>query len=230
MRLSKFLAHCGIASRRKAEDLIRHGRIQVNGLLVVVPQYNVQPPNDIVTFDDYIVSSKLPLIYIALYKPAGYLSDLKDPQHRKLARNLIKMDQPIFPVGRLDYNSEGLMIFTNDGEFANRVMHPRYGVEKEYLVKMKGHLTDEDVKSMLQGIRVDDLPLRVKSIEHVKQTHTNSWYLVIVTEGRNRMIRKIGDAINHPVLKLKRIRIGGLAIGTLQPSDYRSFAPEEVEE
>jgi 23S rRNA pseudouridine2605 synthase len=206
LRLAKFVAHCGVASRRKAEGLILHGRIQVNGAVVLTPQYNIEPEKDTVTFDDR-----------------------KDRHHRKLARDLINIDHLIYPVGRLDYDSEGLMIFTNDGEFANRIMHPRNGVEKEYLVKMKGNLSQQELERVLHGIQTDDLTFRVKSIEHMKRTRMNSWYLIVVTEGRNRMIRRIGDAINHPVLKLKRTRIGGLKIGSLLPSEYRSFIPEEVE-
>jgi len=220
-RLSKFLAHCGVASRRKADVIIQLGRVKVNGSVVLDPFHRVSPGVDTITLDGERLSEVRKQHYIALYKPVGYLSDLSDPRGRPLARELINIDASLFPVGRLDYNSEGLMIFTNDGEFANGLMHPRYGVEKEYLVKLSGRLTTEEQVRLVSGIRVEGHILRLKSIRTIEETPHNAWYSVILIEGRNRMIRRMAEAISHPVLKLKRIRIDGITLGRLKPGEYR---------
>lgn len=229
-RLSKFLAHSGVASRRKADSVIKSGRIKVNGVAVVDPFFRVTPGVDRITLDNERVSESTRQYYVALYKPAGYISDLADPRGRPLARDLIDIEAPLFPVGRLDYNSEGLMIFTNDGEFANALMHPRYGVEKEYLVKLSGRLTKEERKRMVSGVRVEGQVLRLKSVVPLEETPKNTWYGVTVTEGKNRMIRKVADAVSHPVLKLKRIRIGGILLGRMKPGEYRLIDPRHLAE
>jgi 23S rRNA pseudouridine2605 synthase len=220
-RLSKFLARSGVASRRKAEHIIRSGKVSVNGTIVIDPYYEVSSPSDRVIVDGKILTPVTRFYYIALYKPVGYLSDLADPRSRRLARSLIPLEDTLFPVGRLDYNSEGLMIFTNDGAFANRIMHPRYETEKEYLVKVSGKLDRNDIRRMTQGLRFQGQTYKAKSITTVRETTQNAWYTFIVTEGRNRMIRKLAEAVGHPVLKLKRVRIGDIRLGHLKPGEYR---------
>ncbi len=230
-RLSKYLAHSGVASRRKADVIIQSGRIKVNGLTVVDPYHRVTPGVDRITLDGERITEATRQYYVALYKPVGYLSDLSDPRGRPLARELIdNIEASLFPVGRLDYNSEGLMLFTNDGEFANTLMHPRYGVEKEYLVKLSGRLTKEEQKRMVAGVRVEGELLRLKSITPVEETSKNTWYGVTLTEGKNRMIRKMAEAISHPVLKLKRIRIDGILLGHLKPGEYKLIDPRHIGE
>ncbi len=228
MRLSKFLARHGEASRRKSEGLIRSGRVKVNGIVVLEPQHIVIPGVDAVVLDSRTLAPDTTYVNIALYKPVGYISDLIDVRKRRVARELIDIGAKIFPVGRLDYNSEGLMIFTNDGDFANRVMHPRHGVEKEYYVKFKGALTGNEMLGMKKGVSIEGDVYRVKSIEYVGSSIKNTWYSVIIDEGKNRMIRKIGDAVNHPVLKLKRVRVGNLKLGDLRPGEYRLFNKSEL--
>lgn len=220
-RLSKFLSRSGIASRRKSGDIITSGRVAINGVVVTSPSQLVYPQRDTVMLDGHpITPSKHPL-YIALYKPVGYISDLSDPRGRRIARDLISIDASLFPVGRLDYNSEGLLLFTNDGAFANLVMHPRYETEKEYLVKLRGKLTHQDIALATKGVTISGDLYRVARIAPLRETATNSWYTVIVAEGKNRMIRKLMDAIRHPVLKLKRVRIDGILLGGLRPGQYR---------
>ena len=148
--------------------------------------------------------------------------------HRPIARDLIPSSARLFPVGRLDYNSEGLIFFTDDGDFANRVMHPRYAIDKEYLVKFKGRLTGEDIARAMGGVHVEGERYKVKSISLVRDTEHNGWYRVIVNEGKNRMIRKIGDAIRHPVLKLRRIRIGPVTLRDIAPGHCRHLTPREL--
>ena len=152
IRLSKFLAHAGVSSRRKADEIIKSGRVTVNNTVVLEPFLPIAPHKDIVTIDNKVIKYHVSHKYIALYKPAGYLSDLKDNQDRKLARTLLDDKERLYPVGRLDYQSEGLMLFTNDGGFAQRVMHPRYEVEKEYLVKLRGKLDPQELQKLIDGV------------------------------------------------------------------------------
>jgi 23S rRNA pseudouridine2605 synthase len=224
-RLSKFIARTGIASRRKAEQIIASGRVRVNGTPVTNPSHQVISGHDAVTFDGADINPPRRLVYIALHKPVGYLSDLADPRGRRLARELIDLDIPLFPVGRLDYNSDGLMLFTNDGAFANLVMHPRYETEKEYLVKLSGKLTPEDQRQIVTGLRIQGDIYRIKSVSLFREAHTNAWYKVIATTGKNRMVRKIAEALRHPVLKLTRVRIGTVTLAGLQPGEYKHFDP-----
>jgi 23S rRNA pseudouridine2605 synthase len=227
-RLSKYLAHFSAFSRRRSEELIRDGRVKVNGIVVSEPQYKVLPGVDTIVLDGQSIDPNIKHINIALYKPAGYISDLLDVRNRRVARELIDMDARIFPVGRLDYNSEGLIIFTTDGDLANSVMHPRHGVEKEYLVKLKGILKSDEMLRMKKGIIIEGDQYKVRSIKYAGSSIKNTWYSVLVDEGKNRMIRKIGSAIGHPVLKLKRIRIGNLRLGKLRPGEYRFFEKKEL--
>ena len=225
--LVKFLARVGPFPRRHAEVLIHEGRIRINDAVAASPSLQVGP-QDRVSIDGRIVTAEAIKLYIALNKPDGYLSDLKDVRGRKLARDLIKHDLRLFPVGRLDYHSEGLMIFTNDGDFANCVMHPRYNVSKEYLVKFKGLLQKETVARMKRGIRIEGELYQAETVHLVKRSPANVWYSIVVNEGKNRMIRKMGAALGHPVLKLRRVRIGKLRLGDLNPGEYRHVEKNEI--
>jgi 23S rRNA pseudouridine2605 synthase len=227
-RLSKYLSTRGLASRRKCDELISAGRVKVNNVVVLEPFYRVAPDKDLVTVDNFNIKDKSAYLYIALYKPLRYLSDLAPEHGRGIARSLIPIETYLFPVGRLDYNSEGLIFFSNDGVFADRVMHPRYGVEKEYLVKFRGLLSEEVLQRVRKGIFVEGSLYRVKNIKFLKMSFSNSWYNIVLAEGKNRMIRKIGEAIHHPVLKLKRIRIGPVKLGSLQTGEYRFLSENEV--
>lgn len=226
-KLSKFLAACGVASRRKCEQIIKEGRVKVNNIKLIDPYYELNPQSDAVTLDNHNINPKT-LLYVVLYKPRGYLSDLAYNDDRKIARNLIHISSYLFPVGRLDYHSEGLIIFTNDGNLAHTLMHPSYGIEKEYLVKFKGELSHEMLIKLKNGIMIEHHLHRLKSIRFLKPSLTNNWYGIVLTEGRNRMIRKLGDYIGHPVLKLKRVRIGPVKLGPLAPGEYRFFTTQEV--
>lgn len=225
--LVKFLARVGPFPRRHAEALVRAGKVKVNDAAAVSPSLQVGP-QDRVSVDGQVVSAETIKVYIALNKPEGYISDLKDPRGRKLARDLIKHDLRLFPIGRLDYNSEGLIIFTNDGDLANYVMHPRYSISKEYLVKFKGLLQKESVAMMKKGIRVEGELYQADEVRLVKRSPANAWYSIVINEGKNRMIRKMGDALGHPVLKLRRVRIGKLRLGDLNPGEYRHVEKNEI--
>jgi 23S rRNA pseudouridine2605 synthase len=230
-RLSKFLAHSGIASRRKSEEIVTSGRVKVNGLTVTDPAHRVDRTRDMVAIDNKTVRPPAASCYVALYKPPGYLSDLADTQgkDRPLARQLIRLQAPLFPVGRLDYTSEGLMIFTNDGAFANLVMHPRYEVEKEYHVKLSGALTQKELKAAVMGVSLDKGQIyRFKTIAPFKKAERNTWYRVTVTEGRYHHLRKVAEALRHKVMRLRRVRIDGITLSNLKPGEWRHIEPEEI--
>jgi 23S rRNA pseudouridine2605 synthase len=252
-RLSKFLAHSGIASRRKCEKIVTSGRVKVNGLTITDPAHPVDRTRDMVAIDNTAVRPPAASCYVALYKPPGYLSDLADAQgkDRALARQLIRLQAPLFPVGRLDYTSEGLMIFTNDGAFANLVTHPRYEVEKEYHLKLSGALTEEELKAAVMGLSLDKGQVyRFKTIAplnyrgsapppsarppepphstHFNKAERNTWYRVIVTEGRYHHLRKVADALSHKVMRLRRVRIDGITLGDLRPGEWRHIEPEKI--
>lgn len=230
-RLSKFLAHSGVASRRKSEEIITSGRVKVNGRTVTDPAHGVDRIRDTVSVDHNAVRPPAASCYVALYKPPGYLSDLADIEgkERPLARQLIRLQAPLFPVGRLDFNSEGLMLFTNDGAFANLVMHPRYEVEKEYHVKLSGALTQEQLKAAVMGLSLDKGRIyRFKSIAPLKKAEKNTWYRVTVTEGKYHHLRKVVEALSHQVMRLRRVRIDGIVLGDLKPGEWRHIEPEEI--
>ena len=228
LRLSVFLSRAGISSRRKAEEIIGSGKVKVNDTVILEPQFKVTPDEDTITYDNHVINETKVKLYIALYKPAKVLSDLKFDDDRDIARNLIDVKGYLYPVGRLDYHSEGLMIFTNDGEFANRVSHPKFQVEKEYLVKFKGALDQRELKQMKGGILIEGTIYKVDAVSFVKTSLQNSWYRIIMREGKNRMIRKIGEALGRHVLKLKRIRIGNIKLGQLKPGEHRHLEEYEV--
>jgi 23S rRNA pseudouridine2605 synthase len=220
-RLSAFLAHSGIASRRKVDDIIRSGRVTVNNIIVLQPHHKVTPELDIVTVDNRRVTVQTRKHYIALNKPRGYLSDLSDPRHRPTARSLIVLKTRLYPVGRLDYHSEGLMIFTDDGDFANRVMHPRYGVVKEYHVKFMEILREDDIKAMKAGLYIDGELYSVNDVVPRTGETGNTWYVIRVSEGKNRLIRKIAERLGLRIGRLRRVGIGGVRLGNMKPGEWR---------
>ena len=242
-KLVKYVARVSTYSRRKSEQLIKSGNVRVNGLAITQPSVPVMPGDSVVINEKLVKSEPVP-IFIALNKPDGYMSDLNDPRGRKMARDLIRIETKLYPVGRLDYHSEGLMIFTNDGEFANTVMHPRFGIDKEYLVKVKGRLERNDLEKLKQGITIEGQIYRIEGIrkigdavrigareqkkENFAGKQANVWYSIVINEGKNRMIRKLADAVGHPVLKLKRTRIGKLQLADLEPGKYRYFEKSEL--
>jgi 23S rRNA pseudouridine2605 synthase len=228
IRLSKFLANAGVASRRESDEIIKSGRVSVNKIAVVDPFHRVRPATDVVTVDNVQIEHHIKLKYWALYKPVGYLSDLKDKRNRRLARTLVDSNERLFPVGRLDYQSEGLMLFTNDGRFAQRVMHPRYETEKEYLVKLKGKLDQAELQKTMQGLLIENVRYVFDLITLACIEREDGWYRITVHEGKNRMIRKVAEALSHPVLRLRRIRIGPVKLGSLKPGESRQITQKEI--
>lgn len=228
MRLNKFLANCGVASRRKCDELIFNGKVKVNGEVVTHPGFNVDPENDKVEVEGEVV--KLPeKIYIALNKPKGVLCSLKDDFGRTLITELIDgIEQRIYPVGRLDYNSEGLIILTNDGELANRLIHPRYKVSKKYHVLIKGKISQEELKKIEEGIELDGKKTLPAQCKILSQSEKTTLIEITIKEGRKRQIRRMFQALGYEVKRLRRVQFGPIKLGMLKPGEWRYLNENEI--
>lgn len=228
MRLNQFIARSGLASRRKADELIAEGRVTVNGRPAAVGM-TIDPERDHVKVDGRLLHADADFVHILLYKPAGYLCTLKDPSNRPLVTDLIKefKGRRLFPVGRLDFNSEGLLLLTDDGGFAARVGHPSTGPEKTYHVRVRGVPTQKTLEKLRSGITIEGRKARPVKVTLLRGK-ANSWLEVTLKEGRNRLIRKMLQAVGHPVVRLRRTAIGPLKIGPMKPGQYRLLRREEV--
>jgi 23S rRNA pseudouridine2605 synthase len=228
-RLQKVIARAGIASRRKSEDLIKEGRVKVNGKVVTELGVKVSP-SDKVEVNEIQIEKEEP-VYFLLYKPRGVISSVNDEKGRKIVTDFFPLlKERIFPVGRLDYDTSGLLVLTNDGEFANLLMHPSNEIEKVYVAKTKEIPLRENLRKLEKGIRLEDgktAPAKVKilSADNKKQT---SIVEISIHEGRNRQVRRMFEAIGHDVLKLKREKYGFLTLNGLKAGEARELTPHEV--
>lgn len=228
IRLQKFLSECGVASRRAAESLIVEGKVKVNERIVTELGTTVDPKRDVVRVRNKIVRPAEKGVLL-LHKPKDVISTLSDPEGRRcLAHYLTKHYKSYFPVGRLDWESTGLVVLTNDGELAERLLHPRYGFERIYEVRVAGQMKEKEFRKLEKGVYLDDGIARAK-VKLISQDHDSTWVRLTITEGRNRIIRRLMKQIHHPVLKLKRIAHGPLLLGKLQPGDMRSLSQDEYE-
>ena len=230
MRLQKILSEAGVASRRAGEDLILAGRVSVNGRVIKELGFKADPDNDQIKVDGKPIPRHLPRVYYLLYKPRGVITSLKDPQGRPTVKDLIpKVKTRVFPVGRLDYDAEGLLLLTNDGELAVKLAHPRYRVPRTYLVKVRGVLNLREMGDLEKGVILEDGMSPNMKVAPLKRLKRNSWLKVTLWEGRNRVIKRTFAAIGHPVLRLKRVKFASLSLEGMRPGDYRPLSPEEVE-
>ncbi len=228
-RLQKIIARAGITSRRKAEELILQGRVKVNGRVVTELGSKADPERDHVKVDGKLIHFKQPQAYLMLNKPRGYVTTLFDPEGRPTVLDLLKgVRQRVFPIGRLDYDTEGLLLLTNDGDLAHALMHPSYEVPKTYLAKVKGVLTDDKIKKLEKGVPLPDGKTAPCTIKKVRKTQENSWLEVTLHEGKKRQVRRMLERVGHSVLKLKRIRYAFLELVDLPPGRYRHLSPQEV--
>ncbi|MGH7796579.1 MAG: pseudouridine synthase [Candidatus Binatia bacterium] len=231
-RLQKILARAGLASRREAERWIAEGRITVNGTVVRKLGSQANPAKDSIKVDGKRIRPTAAPLYYALHKPPGVITTLNDPEHRPdLTPYLERLGEKrrLFPVGRLDYNTTGLLLLTNDGEFALRLTHPRFGVKKLYRVKLSACPTNEDLARLRKGIRLEDgmsAPARARVIDKLRK---NAWVEIEVQEGRKREVRRIFEALSFFVEKLVRIRVGSVSLGPLPPGQIRPLSRIEVE-
>jgi 23S rRNA pseudouridine2605 synthase len=230
-RLQKILSRAGLASRREAERWILEGRVSVNGAVVHQLGSQADPTKDSIKVDGKRVKLPGAPLYFAFHKPPGVITTLNDPQKRPdLTRFIEKLGpkQRVFPVGRLDFNSTGLLLLTNDGELARRVAHPRFGVKKVYRVKLSACPTESDFAVLRKGIRLQDgltVPARARVVEKLKK---NAWVEIEIHEGRKREIRRIFEALGYLVEKLVRVKVGPVSLGFLQPGEMRPLWPGEI--
>ncbi len=231
-RLQKVLARAGIASRRGSEELIEQGRVTVNGQTVTVLGYKVDPQHDVIAVDGQpLTRSSEKLVYIILNKPRDVLSAASDNRGRKTVVDLVDIKERIYPVGRLDFKSEGLVLLTNDGELAEKLTHPRSHVEKEYHVLVSGRPANPTLAHWRRGeIEVEGQPTGKAVVERLNIEGNNTWLKIILTEGRKRQIREVATVLGHPVLRLERVRIGLIKLGHLKPGRWRYLYPVEVEQ
>ncbi len=228
-RLQKVISHAGIVSRREAERLIVDGRVVVNGCVVTKLGTKVDPGCDVIKVDDRLVKSFPEKVYILLNKPAGYVSTLKDPQGRPVIMDLLDdINTRVYPVGRLDYDAEGLLLLTNDGELAHRLQHPRYKIRRTYEVKVKDVPTDDALSRVRKGIRLEDGVTLPAKVTFLKKTMKNCWLKITLSEGRNRQVKRMFEALSHPVMKIKRVKFGALGLGSLKRGQYRHLVKDEV--
>ncbi|WP_160691473.1 pseudouridine synthase [Clostridium sp. C2-6-12] len=227
-RLQKYMASCGVASRRKCEEIILAGKVKVNGVLVNEVGIKIDPSKDKVEYEGKIISKEEKKVYIMLNKPEGYISSVKDEKDRKTILDIVKVEERIYPIGRLDYDSSGLLLLTNDGEIYNKIIHPRVEIIKKYIAVVKGEITEKDIKKFEIGIDIGGYitaPAELKVISYDKKVSTIE---IGIHEGKNRQIRKMCAVLNHEVLSLKRIAIGEIKLGYLKRGEYRELNDEEI--
>jgi pseudouridine synthase len=229
-RIQKILAKAGIASRREAERMVVAGRVSVNGQVVEALGFKADPSRDHIKVDGRRLTHLEPKVILLFNKPRGYLSTVKDPRGRPTVMDLLKnVRWRIFPIGRLDFDAEGLLLLTNDGDLAHLLCHPRFSVPKTYLAKVAGVPEEKKLNRLRRGVMLEDGEAKAVSCSVIRQREKNSWVRVVVTEGRKRLVKRMFSAIGHTVLKLKRVEYGPIRLGGLPFGQFRYLTAEETE-
>ena len=231
IRLQKFLAEAGIASRRKAEEYITQGRVKVNNKVVTELGTKIIPGKDIILFDDNEVKNKTKNVYILLNKPIGYVTTAKDQFNRDTVLDLVKVKERLVPVGRLDMYTSGALLLSNDGDFVYKITHPKHEIDKTYTVTIIGIVTNEDVESLRQGVRIDDYvtkPAKVKILKTDVEKNISRLEITI-HEGKNRQVRKMCEAIGKKVKALHRSKIGNISVKDLKIGQWKYLNEKEVD-
>lgn len=228
-RLNKYLAHAGVASRRKCDELIAAGRVKVDGRVIRDLGTKLDPGRHTISVDDEPVRGEK-TVYWLVHKPVGYLCTNHDPARRPLAIDLIpRIEQRVYTVGRLDEASEGLLLMTNDGELAYKLMHPKFEIEKTYLVLVAGHPTPLDLQKLLDGVWLADGKVRAKQVRRLKSQGDSTWLRIVLCEGKNREIRRMLAKLDHKVMKLRRVAIGPIELDKLPKGKARKLSLKELE-
>ncbi len=229
MRINKYIAQAGIASRRKADELIENGNVRVNGVVMKSPGYDVLE-KDTVEVNGKLIEYKEKKEYVIINKPLGYITTSSDEKERPTVMELVSdIDARLFPVGRLDYNTSGLLIMTNDGDLAYRLTHPKHHVFKTYRARVAGVLSNEKVVKLRKGVDIGGFVTSKAIVNIIKGTQRSTIVEISITEGKNRQVRKMFSAVGNPVQELERIAIGDLKLGHLRVGHYRKLTHEEVE-
>ena len=230
MRLQKYLASCGVASRRNAEQMILDGRVSVNGEIVRVLGTQLDELSDTVQVDVCIVRPETEKHYLAYNKPVGEVTTVSDPEGRATVMDRFR-DYPVrlFPVGRLDYDSEGLLLLTNDGDLMNKVLHPSFEIQKSYLTKVSNNVSDQEIRMLRKGVIIDGKLTSPAEVRLIRHDTFSTDLLITIHEGRNRQVRKMIEAVGHQVVRLKRVRFGPVQLGDLPSGMWRKLTDEEIQ-
>lgn len=228
-RIQKIIAEMGLASRRKAEELITEGRVTVNGKVAEIGM-KADLFKDHIKVDGKLLVRPEKKVYLVFNKPRGVVTSLSDPEGRPTIKDFLRgVRERVFPVGRLDYDSEGMLILTNDGDFAQAILHPSKKIPKTYVVKVKGVLEEEELGKLRSGIRLDRTMTAPAKVKRLRKTENNSWIEMTIYEGKKRQIRRMLERVGHPVIRLMRVRINGLEMGELKPGELRRISPDELQ-
>lgn len=227
-RLQKFMASCGIASRRKCEELILSGKVKVNGVIVTELGVKVNGNKDKIEYNEKIIKPEEKKVYILLNKPEGYITSVKDEKNRKTVLDIVKVEERIYPIGRLDYDSSGLLLLTNDGDIYNKIIHPRVEITKKYIAVVQGEFKKQELEKFKKGVDIGGYITAKAEIKVLKYEDDKTTVEIGIHEGKNRQIRKMCAALNHNVLALKRISIGKIKLGNLKRGEYRNLTREEL--
>ena len=229
VRLQKYMAECGVASRRASEELILSARVKVNGTVVTELGTKVSPECDTVTVDDIPIRPEKKKYYILLNKPSGYVTTASDPYGRNIVTQLVTdISARLYPVGRLDYDTEGALILTNDGDFSNRIMHPKNKIAKTYEARIGGLLKAAEMHRLTEGIVIDGKKTAPAQVKVLRDMGKTSLVSITITEGRNRQVKRMFATVGHPVLELKRVSVGIVKLGSLPLGKWRHLSDAEV--
>ena len=223
------MALCGLASRRKVEEYIKDGRIKVNGRVVTNLATDINLKKDKCQFDDKDINMPKEYVYYKLHKPKGYICSASDEKGRKTIYEIVKTNERLFSVGRLDYNSEGLLILTNDGVFANKITHPANHIEKEYIVKIEGDIKESELAVLRAGVVENGKKMPKAKVKLLSYENNQSRLSVIIDEGQNHQIRRMFDCIGKTIILLKRVSVGGLKLGGLPRGKYKELSQSELD-
>lgn len=227
-RLQKYMATCGVASRRKSEEIIQEGRVKVNGVVIKELGYKVDTEKDEVWVDNNKIKKEERKVYIALNKPEGYVCTVKDEKGRQTILDLVKVEERIYPIGRLDYDTSGLILLTNDGDVYNKIIHPREEKNKVYIALLKGIPSSGCIEKFQKGIDIGGYVTAPAKIRIIKNFNDSSEVEITIHEGKNRQIRRMCDAIEHPVISLKRIQVGNIKLNNLNKGKWRFLDENEI--
>lgn len=229
-RLQKVMAEYGIASRRKCEEIILSGKVKINGVIITELGTKTDKYTDVIEVDGITINPQIAKVYILLNKPAGYITSAKDQFNRPTVLDLVSgIQERVFPVGRLDYDTEGLLLLTNDGALSFKLTHPKHIVDKTYTALLYGKINDNDINQFMQGIIIDEYKTAPAKLELIGFEKGNSWVNITIHEGKNRQIRKMCSAINHEVIKLKRIYIGEITVDGVETGNWRYLSEKEIQ-
>ncbi|MDP4143987.1 MAG: pseudouridine synthase [Bacillota bacterium] len=227
-RLQKYMARCGVASRRKCEELISSGAVAINNIIVKELGTKIDSDADVVTVSGKKIEPEKEKVYIALNKPEGYVSTVKDEKNRPTIIDIIKVKERVYPIGRLDYDTSGLILLTNDGNIYNRIIHPRNNIDKAYIAIIEGYPSPEEIEHFQNGVNLDGYITAPSKFKIIAQGSKKTRVEITIHEGKNRQVRRMCSAINHEVINLQRIRIGKIKLENLPKGKWRFLTEEEI--